>query len=173
MPKYHQYSKQVAAIFAEFTPLVQMVSIDEAYLDLTGSERLHGPTLRAADRLIRTVKARAGLNCSVGAATSHVVAKIASDQAKPHGLLYVVPGQEPGFLEAASVRRMPGIGKFTEPESSLRSASGPSATFRPSGWTGCGGNSANTASGFTRKLSARTSKPGRRGDQADQPRDDL
>lgn len=115
-PKYHQYSKQVAAIFAEFTPVVQMVSIDEAYLDLTGSERLHGPTLRAADRLIRTVKARTGLNCSVGAATSHVVAKIASDQAKPHGMLYVVPGQEPAFLRQLPVRRMPGIGKLTEPQ---------------------------------------------------------
>jgi DNA polymerase IV len=115
-PKYHEYSKQVAAIFAEFTPVVHMVSIDEAYLDLTGSERLHGPALRAADRLIRTVKARTGLNCSVGAATSHVVAKIASDQAKPHGMLYVVPGQEPAFLKQLPVRRMPGIGKVTEPQ---------------------------------------------------------
>ena len=115
-PKYHEYSKQVAAIFAEFTPVVHMVSIDEAYLDLTGSERLHGPALSAADRLIRTVKARTGLNCSVGAATSHVVAKIASDQAKPHGLLYIVPGQEPAFLKQLPVRRMPGIGKVTEPQ---------------------------------------------------------
>ena len=115
-PKYHQYSTRVAAIFEEFTPVVQMVSIDEAYLDLTGSERLHGPPLRAADRLIRTVKARTGLNCSVGAASSHVVAKIASDQAKPHGLLYVFPGQEPAFLKPLPVRRMPGIGKVTEPQ---------------------------------------------------------
>ena len=115
-PKYHEYSKRVSAIFAEFTPVVHMVSIDEAYLDLTGSERLHGPALCAADRLIRTVKSRTGLNCSVGAATSHVVAKIASDQAKPHGLLYVVPGQEPAFLRQLPVRRMPGIGKVTEPQ---------------------------------------------------------
>jgi len=115
-PKYHQYSKQVAGIFAEFTPVVHMVSIDEAYLDLSGSERLNGPPLCAADRLIRTVKTRTGLNCSIGAATSHVVAKIASDQAKPHGLLYVFPGQEPAFLRPLPVRRMPGIGKVTEPE---------------------------------------------------------
>jgi DNA polymerase IV len=114
--KYHYYSDRIYEVFADFTPVVEMVSIDEAYLDLTGSERLHGPTLRAADRLIRTVKERTGLNCSVGAATSHVVAKIASDQAKPHGLLYVLPGHGPAFLAPLPVRRMPGIGKVTEPE---------------------------------------------------------
>lgn len=114
--KYHQYSERIYEVFADFTPVVEMVSIDEAYLDLTGSERLHGPTLRAADRLIRVVKERTGLNCSVGAATSHLVAKIASDQAKPHGLLYVLPGHEPAFLAPLPVRRMPGIGKVTEPE---------------------------------------------------------
>jgi len=114
--KYHHYSKRVAEIFSTFTPVVQMVSIDEAYLDLTGSERLQGHTLPAADRLIRVVKEKTGLNCSVGAATSHVVAKIASDQAKPHGLLYVLPGREAAFLRPLPVRRMPGIGKVTEPE---------------------------------------------------------
>jgi DNA polymerase IV len=62
------------------------------------------------------VKDKTGLNCSVGAATSHVVAKIASDQAKPHGLLYVLPGREASFLAPLPVRRMPGIGKVTEPE---------------------------------------------------------
>ena len=114
--RYRDYSDRIYAIFAEFTPVVEMVSIDEAYLDLTGSERLHGPPLRAADRLIRSVKERTGLNCSVGAATSHVVAKIASDQAKPHGLLCVFPGREAAFLAPLPVRRMPGIGKVTEPE---------------------------------------------------------
>src|SRR5690348_4429585 len=114
--KYHDYSGRIYKVFGDFTPTVEMVSIDEAYLDLTGSERLHGPTLRAAGRLIRLVKERTGLNCSVGAATSHVVAKIASDQAKPHGLLYVLPGHEPAFLAPLPVRRMPGIGKVTEPE---------------------------------------------------------
>jgi DNA polymerase-4 len=114
--QYHQYSERIYKIFGDFTPVVEMVSIDEAYLDLTGSERLNGPTLRAADRLIRAVKDQTGLNCSVGAATSHVVAKIASDQAKPHGLFYVLPGREAAFLAPLPVRRMPGIGKVTEPE---------------------------------------------------------
>jgi len=114
--RYHQYSERIYKVFGDFTPAVEMVSIDEAYLDLTGSERLNGPAFCAADRLIRTVKDKTGLNCSVGAATSHVVAKIASDQAKPHGLLYILPGREAAFLAPLPVRRMPGIGKVTEPE---------------------------------------------------------
>ncbi len=114
--KYSEYSEKIHGIFQEFTPVVEMVSIDEAYLDLTGTERLHGGTMRAADKLIRTVKTRTGLNCSIGASTSHLVSKIASDQAKPHGLLYVFPGSEPQFLAPLPVRRMPGIGKVTEPE---------------------------------------------------------
>jgi DNA polymerase-4 len=114
--KYREYSHKIYEVFQEFTPVIEMVSIDEAYLDLTGSERLHGGTLSAADRLIRTVKERTGLNCSVGASTSHLVSKIASDQAKPHGLLYVLPGCEKAFLAPLPVRRMPGIGKVTEPE---------------------------------------------------------
>ena len=114
--RYHHYSEVVSGIFGQFTPDVERVSIDEAYLDLTGSERLQGPAISAGDRLIRAVKDKTGLNCSVGAGTSHVIAKIASDQAKPHGLLYVFPGCEPAFLAPLPVRRMPGIGKVTELE---------------------------------------------------------
>ncbi|MGD0920935.1 MAG: DNA polymerase IV [Terriglobia bacterium] len=114
--KYREYSDKIGQIFSEFTPVVEMVSIDEAYLDLTGCERLHGSAFRAADRLIRTVKERTDLNCSVGVSTSHLVSKIASDQAKPHGLLYVLPGYEAKFLAPLPIRRMPGIGKVTEPE---------------------------------------------------------
>jgi len=114
--KYGEYSRQIHGIFEEFTPVVEMVSIDEAYLDFTGCERLHGSALRGADRLIRTVKQRTGLNCSVGLSTSHLVSKIASDQAKPHGLLYVLPHGEAQFLAPLPIRRIPGIGKVTEPE---------------------------------------------------------
>lgn len=114
--KYREYSEKIYSIFQQFTPVIEMVSIDEAYLDLTGSERLHGGLISAADRLIRTAKRRTGLNCSVGASTSHLVSKIASDQAKPHGLLCVLPGCEAAFLAPLPIRRMPGIGKVTEPE---------------------------------------------------------
>jgi len=114
--KYGEYSRKIYGIFGEFTPVVEMVSIDEAYLDLTGTERLHGGAFRAGDRLIRTVKDRTGLNCSVGVSTSHLVSKIASEQAKPHGLLHIFPGCEAKFLAPLPIRRMPGIGKVTEPE---------------------------------------------------------
>jgi DNA polymerase IV len=111
--KYGEYSRQIHRIFEEFSPIVEMVSIDEAYLDFTGCERLHGSAYRGADRLIRTVKERTDLNCSIGLSTSHLVSKIASDQAKPHGLLYILPGCESRFLAPLPIRRMPGIGKVT------------------------------------------------------------
>jgi len=114
--KYGEYSRKIHHIFEEFTPVVEMVSIDEAFLDLTGCERLHGSAFQGADRLIRTIKERTDLNCSVGLSTSHLVSKIASDQAKPHGLLYVLPTCEAQFLAPMPIRRMPGIGKVTEPE---------------------------------------------------------
>jgi len=91
-----------------------MVSIDEAYLDLAGTERLHGPPLAAADRLLRTITGSTGLPCSGGLAATRLVAKVASDQAKPRGSLWVAPGSEAHFLAPLPVRKIPGIGQVTE-----------------------------------------------------------
>jgi DNA polymerase-4 len=91
-----------------------MVSIDEAYLDLAGTERLHGPPLAAADKLLRTITKSTDLPCSAGLATTRLVAKVASDQAKPRGLVWVAPGQEARFLAPLPVRKIPGIGEVTE-----------------------------------------------------------
>jgi DNA polymerase IV len=112
--KYGEWSDRVAAILGKFSPIVEMVSIDEAYLDLTGTERLHGPPLAAADKLLRNITAATGLPCSAGLATTRLVAKVASDQAKPRGLLWVAPGQEETFLAPLPVRKIPGIGEVTE-----------------------------------------------------------
>src|SRR5216684_3038909 len=112
--KYGVWSDRVATILARFSPIVEMVSIDEAYLDLSGTERLHGPPLAAADKLLRTITATTGLPCSGGLASTRLVAKVASDQAKPRGLLWVVPGSEARFLAPLSVRKIPGIGEVTE-----------------------------------------------------------
>jgi DNA polymerase-4 len=112
--KYSEWSDRVATILAKFSPIVEMVSIDEAYLDLSGTERLHGPPLAAADKLLRTITATTGLPCSGGLATTRLVAKVASDQAKPRGLLWVTPGSEARFLAPLSVRKIPGIGEVTE-----------------------------------------------------------
>ncbi len=112
--KYSEWSDRVAAILAKFSPIVEMVSIDEAYLDLSGTERLHGPPLAATDKLLRTITRTTGLPCSGGLATTRLVAKVASDQAKPRGLLWVAPGSEARFLAPLSVRKIPGIGEVTE-----------------------------------------------------------
>ena len=112
--RYLDYSHRVYKLFCEFSPLVEMASIDEAYLDMTGTERLHGPPLRAAHLLHERVKTATGLNCSVGIATSRLVAKISSDQAKPNGVLWVMPGREAAYLAPLDVRKVPGVGKVTE-----------------------------------------------------------
>jgi DNA polymerase-4 len=111
---YVRWSDRVAAILAEFSPIIEMASIDEAYLDLAGTERLHGPPLAAAHRLRREVWERTHLPCSLGLAATRLVAKVASDQAKPGGLLWVPPGSEEAFLAPLPVGRIPGIGKVTE-----------------------------------------------------------
>jgi DNA polymerase-4 len=112
--RYRESSQQVFEVLRSFSPLVEMASIDEAYLDMTGTERLHGPPLRAAHRLHERMKAQTRLNCSVGIATSRLVAKISSDQAKPNGVLWVIPGREVEFLAPLDVRKVPGVGKVTE-----------------------------------------------------------
>ncbi|MEQ1353969.1 MAG: DNA polymerase IV [Candidatus Acidiferrum sp.] len=112
--KYTLWSDRVASILAKFSPIVEMVSIDEAYLDLAGTERLHGPPLAAADKLLRTITRETGLPCSGGLASTRLVAKVASDQGKPRGLVWVPPGREAQFLAPLPVRKIPGIGKVTE-----------------------------------------------------------
>jgi DNA polymerase-4 len=111
---YGQWSDRIASILSKYSPVVEMASVDEAYIDLAGTERLHGPALAAADKLSREITSTTGLPCSVGVGTSRLIAKVASDQAKPRGLVWVAPGSEEAFLAPLSVRRIPGIGKVTE-----------------------------------------------------------
>ncbi len=112
--RYRESSAAVRRVLLQFTPVVEMASIDEAYLDMTGTERLHGPSMKSADLLHKTMKRETKLNCSVGIASARVVAKVASDQAKPNGVLRILPGLEAAFLAPLDVRRLPGIGKVTE-----------------------------------------------------------
>src|SRR5215469_1877208 len=112
--RYRESSQQVFEVLNSFSPLVEMASIDEAYVDMTGTGRLHGPPLKAAHLLHERMKAQTRLNCSIGIAASRLVAKISSDQAKPNGVLWILPGQEAAFLAPLDVRKVPGVGKVTE-----------------------------------------------------------
>jgi DNA polymerase-4 len=112
--RYRSCSEQVREVLQSFTPQVEMASIDEAYLDMTGTDRLHGPPLLAAHKLHQRMKSETQLNCSIGIGTSRLIAKVCSGKAKPHGVLYVVPGQEAKFLAPLDVRDIPGVGEVTE-----------------------------------------------------------
>jgi DNA polymerase-4 len=112
--RYREYSEKVYQVLGTFTPKVEMASIDEAYLDMTGTERLHGPPLKAAHALHQRMKSETLLNCSVGIGTSRLIAKVSSAQAKPNGVLWIIPGQEAKFLAPLDVREIPGVGKVME-----------------------------------------------------------
>jgi DNA polymerase-4 len=112
--RYRDCSRKVREVLLSFTPALEMASIDEAYLDMTGTERLHGPPLRAAHALHAAMLERTHLKCSVGISAARMVAKVASDQAKRNGILWVMPGCEPAFLAPLAVRKIPGVGKVTE-----------------------------------------------------------
>ena len=112
--RYTEYSHKVKQVLERFSPQVEMASIDEAYLDMTGTARLHGPPLAAAHALHSAVSRETRLNCSIGIGTSRLIAKVASDQAKPNGMLWVLPGQEARFLAPLDVRKIPGVGKVME-----------------------------------------------------------
>jgi DNA polymerase-4 len=112
--RYRECSEKVHKVLTTFTPQVEMASIDEAYLDMTGTQRLHGPPLKAAHHLHQRMKAETGLNCSVGIGTSRLIAKVSSGQAKPNGVLWIVPGEEARFLAPLDVREIPGVGKVME-----------------------------------------------------------
>jgi DNA polymerase-4 len=112
--RYRECSEKVHRVLTTFSPQVEMASIDEAYLDMTGTQRLHGPPLKAAHLLHQRMKGETSLNCSVGIGSSRLIAKVSSAQAKPNGVLWIVPGEEAKFLAPLDVREIPGVGKVME-----------------------------------------------------------
>ena len=112
--RYREASQKFMAILANFSPFLEPLGIDEAYLDVTGFESLHGSIPAMAVKLKQCVKDELGLCASIGIASSKVVAKIASDKSKPDGLLDVPDGGERAFLAPLQVNRLPGIGKKSE-----------------------------------------------------------
>ena len=114
MEKYCRVSVQVMEVLERFTDLIEPVSIDEAFLDVTGSRRRLGTGEAIARRLKEAIQAATALTASVGVAASKLVAKIASDMRKPDGLVVVPPGEEAAFMAPLPVRRLWGVGPKME-----------------------------------------------------------
>lgn len=112
--RYSQLSQAMTDILIQFTPMVQKISIDEAFLDVTASMNLFGGALELARRLRETIRSELQLTASVGVAPNKFLAKIASDLRKPDGLVVVQPGQEREFLQGLPISALWGVGKKTE-----------------------------------------------------------
>jgi len=113
-PAYREASRNVFEILGSVTPLVEPASLDEAYLDVTGSIRRFGSPVEMSRKLQKRIKDEVGLNASFGIATGKTVAKIASDFDKPCGFVVVPPGREREFLAPLPLRALPGLGPATE-----------------------------------------------------------
>ncbi|HEV3124399.1 MAG TPA: DNA polymerase IV [Candidatus Dormibacteraeota bacterium] len=111
---YREASARVFAIARRYTPLVEPLSLDEAYLDVSGSRRRFGDPVQIATDIRDAILAECGLHASFGVATGKTVAKIASDLRKPRGFVVVVPGDEAAFLAPLPLRAMPGLGPASE-----------------------------------------------------------
>jgi DNA polymerase-4 len=114
MPRYAEAARHIRAVFEEFTPLVEPLSLDEAFLDITASLTLFGSAARLGRRLKARVRARTGLTVSVGIAPTKMVAKIASGLSKPDGLLEVAAGEVDAFLRPLPVGYLWGVGPTTQ-----------------------------------------------------------
>jgi DNA polymerase IV len=113
MDKYAGVSREIMAVLAEFTPLVEPLSIDEAFLDVTTSRALHGDGAAIGREIKKRIRACVSLTASVGVAPNKFLAKVASELEKPDGLVVVEPGREALFLAPLPVSRLWGVGKVT------------------------------------------------------------
>ena len=113
MERYKEVSKKIMAILLEFSPRMEVVSIDEAYIDISGSQKLNGDPEMLSSDIKNEIKKKLGLTCSVGVAPGKFLAKVASDMDKPDGLTIIDPQQVNQFIETLAVEKVPGVGKKT------------------------------------------------------------
>lgn len=111
---YSRLSQQVFEALGSFSPIVEATGIDEGFVDMTGTESLWGTPLEAAQKIRTTIQSKLGLTVSIGIASNRLVAKIATDQCKPNGMLKVERGTEAKFLEPLAVSVLPGCGRVTQ-----------------------------------------------------------
>ena len=116
MDRYLDVSKRIFAIFAEFTPTIEPLSVDEAFLDVSGCQKLLGSPEQIARRIKSRIQEVTGLTASVGAAPNKFLAKLASDLKKPDGLVAVDPQRVAEFLDGLPIGRLWGVGKMTQPK---------------------------------------------------------
>ena len=110
MDRYQEVSKKIMAVLRDFSPLVEPVSIDEAYVDVTGCQRLFGEPQEIAWEIKRKIKETVNLTCSVGLAPNKFLAKIASDMQKPDGLTLIPPEKVAAFVASLPINKVPGVG---------------------------------------------------------------
>ncbi|MEX0760939.1 MAG: DNA polymerase IV [Dehalococcoidia bacterium] len=108
--RYRTVSRQFMAILRDYSPAVEPVSVDEAYIDMTGSERLYGPPEQSARLIKERVSADTGVTASIGIGPNRLIAKVASGESKPDGLLLITDDTATAFLAPLPVRKLPGIG---------------------------------------------------------------
>ena len=111
--KYRAYSKKVMSIFYDFTPVVEQLSIDEAFLDVSGAQKIFGTPEQIAQQIKDRVREETGLPCSVGVASTKFVAKLASTKSKPNGLLVIPEEETLAFLHPLPIEAIWGVGKKT------------------------------------------------------------
>ncbi len=112
---YAEFSSRIMTILERYTPAVEQVSVDEAYLDITGCERFHksNDPLTIAQRIYHSILKEVKIPASIGAGSNKLIAKIAANSAKPNGIMMILPGYEASFLAPLPIDRMPGIGPAT------------------------------------------------------------
>ena len=110
---YQAASEKIRGVLETVSPLVECASIDEAYLDISGSQRLFGGDDAIAQHIKSRIRVETQLPCSIGITPNKLVAKIASDEAKPDGYLRICPGEEREFLRPLSIKKLPGVGPRT------------------------------------------------------------
>ncbi|MCL1928085.1 MAG: DNA polymerase IV [Treponema sp.] len=113
MNRYREKSAEVMAVFSDYTPVFQQLSVDEAFLDITGTEKLFGPPETLAREIKKTIFDKTGLTVSTGLASNKYVAKIASGMSKPDGLFVIPPGDEEKFMMSLPTDKIWGAGKKT------------------------------------------------------------
>lgn len=118
--EYTYFSKAVKNILEQYVPLIEQASIDEFYLDMTGTQKMYGSMFAFASRIQKEIWDKLNLPCSIGIGSNKTVAKIGSDCMKPTGITYILPGMEKEFLAPMPVETIPGVGKVMKQSMNAR-----------------------------------------------------